>query len=494
MERIGSPGECRFAIAIGILCLVPGIAHAAERYELTEAPDDGRIFNVTSNLTVTGKVYPEAGADKALKLQVDAQFTYDERRLPGTGRESQTLRSVRLYERAAAKVHEQAVSAKPGAEQISNLVLRGSQRLIVAQGQSDGVELFSPSGPLTADELQLLKSPGDSLAVIALLPDSKVEVGETWSPPDWVFPMLANVEAAEKSRLKCTLESAEKNNAVIAVDGEITGITLGVPAHVKLIGRLHYDLDQRSIRRIELTQTEKRSIGTVSPGLDVAAQITITRTLTQNPQRLTDSNLANLPLEPNDASMLLLFEIPDWKMRFFHERGWHLRYQTPEVVILKLMQGGRPIAQCHLKKLPNAEPGNHVPENEFQADIQRTLGKDFQEFVEAEKLKLRDGLYVHRVVAVGSIPDRTIRKETEKKEGEKKDGDKMDPAKQDPAFLPMQWIYYLVAHADGRQVSIAFAIEPKLMEELKGRDLSIVGGLEFLTAGPKLTPAKSTGK
>ncbi len=489
MERSWSRGAIRLIASSVIVALHAGALSAAEKYDLTEAADDARIFKLTTALEVSGKVYPEAGADKALKLAVEAKFAYGERRLPATGREAHSLRSVRHYEHAEATVHEQAVSAKPGGEQLSNLALRGTLRLIVAQGQADGVELFSPSGPLTADELQLLKSPGDSLAAIALLPDAPVEIGESWQPSDWVLPMLTNVEAAEKSTLKCQLESVDKNTARIAVNGEITGITLGVPANVKITGRLLYDLDEHYLRRIELTQAEKRSIGTVSPGLDVSAQVTIARSLDTQTERLTEKNLANLPLEPNDASLLLTFDVPAWKLRFFHDRNWHLRYQTPELVFLKLMHNGRPIAQCHLKKLPDAEPGRHIPEDEFQGDIQRTLGKDFQEFVEAEKLKLRDGLYIFRVVAVGSVPDRNVKKEAAKKEPGKD-----EPATNEPVFLPMQWIYYLVANPDGRQVSFVFATEPKLVEDLKSRDLSIVGGLEFLASGPKVTPTKAKGK
>lgn len=472
MKPNGTFAAVRWMACFALLAWPPSVLRAADSYDLLESADDSRIFKIDVDLQVTGKVYPEPGADKALKLSVEARFGYGERRLAGTGRDAETLRSVRYYDKAEASIHEQALSTKPGGEQLSKLGLRSEVRLIVARGKTDGIELFSPSGPLSADELQLLKAPSDSLAALALLPDSKVEIGESWQPADWLLPMLTNVEAAEKSTLKCTLASVDKNAARVDVVGEITGITLGVPAHVKLTGHFIYDLEQRHIRRIELVQTEKRSIGTVSPGLDVSAQVILTRMVDTKTPRLTDKNLANVPLEPNDASLLLLFDVPVWKLQFFHDRNWHLRYQTPEVIILKLMHEGRPIAQCNLKKLPDAEPGKHIPEEEFQGDIRKTLGKDFQEFVEAEKLKLRDGLFIFRAVAVGSIPDRTEKKES--------------------AFLPMQWNYYLVANPDGRQVSLAFAVEPKLVEEMKSRDLMIVGGLEFQASGPRVTPTKAT--
>ncbi|HTI50647.1 MAG TPA: hypothetical protein VL475_06845 [Planctomycetaceae bacterium] len=457
-----------------MLILSTASAHSAERFELAEKGDDNRIFKVAVALDVSGTVYPEAGADKGLKLAVDGKFAYDERRQAGTGRDAQTLRSVRYYHEAEATIHEQSLAAKATAEQLSSFLLRDPLRLIVAGGQADGVELFSPSGPLTVQELQLLKYPGDSLALLGLLPDSKVEVTESWQPAEWVLPMLAGIEAAEKSKLTCRLESAEKGAAVISVSGEITGLALGVPAHVQITGRLIYDLELRCLRQAELTQTEKRSIGTVSPGLDVSAKVTVTRAVNEQPRRLTDKDLAGIPLEPNDASLLLMFEAPVWNLRFFHDRQWHLRYQTTEMAVLKLLKDGRPTAQCHIKKLPDAEPGGHVTEEQFQEDVRRTLGKDFQEFVEAEKLKLRDGLFVFRVVAVGSVQARNEKKE--------------------PTLIPMQWIYYLVANPEGRQVSFAFAVEPKLAEDLKSRDLSIVGGMEFLSRGPRVTPAKAVGK
>ena len=146
---------------------------AAEQVALTEESPDGRVFRVSAVLNVSGKVYPEAGPDKALNLAADAKFIYDERRLAGTGREAQTLRSVRHYDQAFATIHEQAVGAKAGVEQHSRPALREALRLVVATGQSDGVEVFSPSGPLTVAEVQLLKYPGDSLASLSLLPDSK---------------------------------------------------------------------------------------------------------------------------------------------------------------------------------------------------------------------------------------------------------------------------------------------------------------------------------
>jgi len=87
---------------------------------------------------------------------------------------------------------------------------------------------------------------------------------------------------------------------------------------------------------------------------------------------------------------------------------------------------------------------------------------------------LKEGIYVFRVVAVGSV-DRT----NEKKE---------------PESSPMQWIYYLVANADGRQISFVFSVDPRQAKELENRDLSMVAGIEFLSPRPRPTPAAKAVK
>ena len=117
---------------------------------------------------------------------------------------------------------------------------------------------------------------------------------------------------------------------------------------------------------------------------------------------VTDRDLADLPLEPNDANRLLMFDTPAWNVRFYHDRRWHLFHQTSDVALLRLLDKGGLIAQCNIKKVPDAAPGKHLSREQFQADIERALGNNFQEFVQAETLRLKEGLFVERVVAVGT--------------------------------------------------------------------------------------------
>jgi hypothetical protein len=452
--------------AVWLACTTGGLLTAAERIELREDAADSRIRKVEIELAVNGKLFPEPGPEKALKLEVEAAFDYTERRLAGTGRDAQALRGIRHYDLARASIQ--------AGGQTSNVLLRQSVRLLVAQGQLDGVDLFSPSGPLTYSEVELLRIPGDSLAIVGLLPDSAVEADESWKPAHWVVPLLTGVEAVEKHDLVCRLASVSSVEAVITFTGDVTGATVGAASALHIEGRAVYDRKQNLVTRLELTQTEKRSIGAVSPGLDVAAKTVLTRSLVARPARLTDDDLAGLSLEANEANRLLMFDAPAWNTRFYHDRRWHLFHQTSESALLRLLDGGGLITQCNIKKLPDAEPGQHVSEEQFLADIERTLGKNFGRIEQTEKLKLKDNLFVFRVIVSGTVERRN--------------------AKNEPEPGPMQWNYYLVAHADGRQIAFVFSLDPRQAEELENRDLAIVAGLEFLAARPRPEPAvKRTG-
>ena len=53
--------------------------------------------------------------------------------------------------------------------------------------------------------------------------------------------------------------------------------------------------------------------------------------------------------------------------------------------------------------------------------------------------------------------------------------------------IPVSWIYYLIANADGRQMVLVFTVENTLIERLQNRDVNLAFGIDFV---PKSPPAK----
>ena len=102
-------------------------------------------------------------------------------------------------------------------------------------------------------------------------------------------------------------------------------------------------------------------------------------------------------------------------------------------------------------RCPNREPDKLVSLEDFQADVQRALGKSFGEFVEASQSFNDAHCRMYRVVAEGTASD-----------------------------IPMRWLYYLVADPQGRQAAFTFAVERKVIDRFADADKPLVQSLQFV--------------
>ncbi len=446
----------RFAAALGLLSLLAGgnAATAAAKHALREPVTQTRPYLVKNELEVTGTLETSLGGGKSRKLdlKVDAKLNFIERRLSSGGQGPLSLRSIRQYQTARADID---VSG-----QATSSMLRENRRRIVALGRRDGIVVYSPTGPLTYQELELMRMPGDSLAVQALLPLEEVEVGASWEPASWVMQVLTDTEAVLESKLSCTLKSANGSQARVEFNGKIEGATVGSSTNIDLSGHYIYDQKQQCITRLEIIQKEKRSVGTVTPGLDVTATVSMTRAPASDNGGLTDEVVADVPFDPSPNVMLLRFQTP-WNARFVHGRTWHVFHQSSQVCVLRLVENGSLVAQCNLTRLKQAAPGEHTPIEQFEQDIREALGEKLKEVVSSEKLKTEDDRHVFRLVCKG---------ESNK--------------------IPVQWHYYLCAAPTGDQVAFVFSVSPDLVKKLAGRDEDMAKSIEFFT--PDVTPAAAT--
>jgi len=421
---------------------------AAEKFALAEKSTDERTLSIALELQVDGQLQTSIGGGKALglKLSADAQFRFHERRLPGTGRDAKTLRSIRLYDSAAAtiKVNDQSTRTQ----------LNPRRRLIVAHGKREGPVLYSPTGALNSDQLDLLTTPGDSLSVLGLLPANEVEVGQEWQPQSWVIQMLTATDAVLKHELVCRLESVESAVAEVSFSGKIEGAIAGASTNISIEGHYQFDLNQKCMTHVKLTQTEKRSVGTVSPGMDVTAIVEVTRTSERATSVFDKSVLAKIPFEPSRDDLKLQLD-PPWRFRLFHHRSWHVFHQTREVAVLRLLDKGSLIAQCNVSLIPAAAAGKHTPEEQFQSDILSALGDKLKSITKAEQIKTDDGMFLFRVTAAGEA-----------------------------GGIPMHWFYHLCAAPTGHQAAFVFSVETKMLERFGQHDVKLVKSVRFLPVAP----------
>lgn len=432
---------------IAVFIFVCGIATRvfAESYSLQEM-DSSRAIRTDMTATFTGSLFVQQSGEKLgkLSLNVDATARFDERRLPPSGRDELAYRALRNYRQMSAEIDVN--------QEKNRLSLPSNLRLLVAEGQREGIMLYSQELILSRNNIDLLNVPGDPLAVLPLLPPTDVEVGQEWSPDSWAVQMLSAVEAVTDSKMTCKLSQVQGDVATITFEGSVKGAVVGAETEISISGKYAFDLDENLITSIELTQKEKRSVGTVNPGMDVEAKVVCRREAIEVPAALSDTKLDSVPLDPGEKAKLLTFQPNGWQLRFFHDRNWYLFQEVPEVVILRLIESGSLIAQCNVARIRSVAPGEHTSEERFQEDIARSLGERLKEIVSADQLKVRDNRYIYRVIVEGAANN-----------------------------LEMVWVYYLVANPDGRQISFVFAVEKKLLKQLDARDVDIVTSTQFLT-------------
>ncbi|MBI1310376.1 hypothetical protein GC176_03640 [bacterium] len=429
------------AIAIVFLLTMTATAGVA----MSGSADDDRAFSVRCRLEVAGDLQTAAPDSKGvtLPMKADARLSFLERRLPAGGKDAEAFRSVRSYQVGEARIE---VSGQPTENH-----LPADGRLIVAEGRSNGVRLWCPSQPMTFDSLDLLSTPGDSLALHALLPETEVEAGATWQPAFWVLPLLTGVEAVSKHELNCRLEKVDEKFAVIAVNGSVEGAIDGALTKIAVNGQVAWDLEKQHIRQAKITQTEERAVGVVSPGMKVTATMYVDRLPSSLGGPLSGSSVESIPIVPEAQQLALQFNSP-WDFHFACDRNWHLFHQTNEVAVLRLVEKGSLIAQCNVSKVPQVAAGSHTPEQTFQNDIRTALAGQLQQMTKAEQLETTDGRWLYRVTATGMSNNR-----------------------------PMTWYYYLCAAPDGRQVAFAFSLETRFVEQFANRDLGFARSLTFGT-------------
>lgn len=413
--------------------------------ELVEDLASTRVMDVKARVSLSGLFFT-AGTESAVKMKVEsgAAFFFQERFLKTSGVGADAYRSYRSYTGAEAN---KIVDTRK-----TNTKLNGSLARLVAQAEPGGINFHSNSHHMSREDLDLLRMPGDTLPALGLLPAGKVEKGDTWKPPLWSAQSICGIEAMLKNDIQCQLVSFTDTQASVSFAGSVRGAGYGATAEIKLKGSFTFDRTINAIDHFEMTHSEKRSVGSVSPGMDVVAKIKWDR-MAALKSRISDKNVAEVPLIPDPETDMLSFTTP-WGVSFLHDRSWHIFHKTPELCILRLVESGSLVAQANITKVIDANPGESTSEKTFQQDIRESLGARLKKIESAALIKTGDDRRIYQVIANGKVNKR-----------------------------PMNWRYYLCTDASGKQTAFVFTVGDDQLQKLAKRDQSVVTSAKFSKVG-----------
>lgn len=438
-----STKQCSLAVVVLMLLAATGQAHAGQTFALQSKCQVGSISRIVADLEVGGNL-KVAGQDKVqtLPMSVVAKLAYDEKILGLGGLSAEGRRSIRHYDQPSAVIKIDKAVLKP--------TLRDDRRTIAAELKEKACTLFSPMGPLTREELDLIEVVGNSMLVESLLPAEPVEISKPWQHDNTVLAALLCLDAISHSEVESTLTEVVDGVAKISMAGTLNGAVGGVATEIQLKARYNFDMNSGRVNWFAISIKENRSVGHVGPGLDIVAKLRMQITPDVASELLSEKELSGLPLDLETAGTLLRYESSKSGFGMHHDRRWYFTRDNPDLAVLRLVDRGELVAQCNLSPLKNLKPGERMTLAEFQADVERALGKGFGQFLQASESTNAQGQHVLRVIATGIV-----------------------------AELPIQWNYYLVTSPDGQRVAFAFTLEQNLVERFAEADQSLVDSVEF---------------
>src|SRR5262249_43825723 len=150
-----------------------------------------------------------------MPLGASAEHVFAERIL-SVAKTGSVDKTARLYETAQATITT--------GQHVSKRSLRTDRKLLVAQWQNDDLTVYSPSGALLRDELDLCSEHFDTLHLAGLLPGGERSVGDTWKISNVVVQALCHFEGLTEQKLVGKLEAVTENVALFTITGPATGI------------------------------------------------------------------------------------------------------------------------------------------------------------------------------------------------------------------------------------------------------------------------------
>lgn len=427
-------------LVVTMLCgLFSQAATAAEKADLVPVFEPDAAVRVDVVLEAVGDLrFKEKEKIQTLPTSVAARQTYDEKRVTGNSAGS----TVRLYVGAEANLQ---VDKTP-----SKITLRGDRNLIVSQPTDAQPQLFSAIGPLSADELDLLQVPFNSGLVDLLLPRKTTAVGESWKHDDSLMSALLNLDAVSQSDVSSTLAAVDEKAARIEFKGSAQGALGGVATEFEIEGRYKFDLAAKRVVWLAVVLKEQRSIGHVEPGITATSRVQMVLSPTTLPAPLTDGALAEFDLEAKPEYLQIEFASSPGRYSLKHERRWHMMTDAREVLSLRMVDRGDLVAQCNVRAVAAADAERRPTLAQFQADIRRSIDKNFRQFARVSESENSLGYTVFRAEAIGDVQD-----------------------------LEIHWLYYLVQDRAGHQVVFAFTCEQPMLERLGELDQEIVNSVRF---------------
>ena len=364
------------------LVLVSGLARAdQEPVLLREAFPEGYSYRVSCSTDFSGSLQVTArnakgDQPKPLKVSGSSTIEYDERVLEA-GRNGPVHKTLRLYRQIdfqrSVDGETQKSTIRPEVRRM--VVLR--ENLIKAS--------FSLEGPLTWEELDLIRTDVFTPALAGLLPERPVRPGEHWAASPAAVKELTDMEQIDEGTIDCWFdeitEVSRHRQARIGFKGSIRGINQDGSNRQPLEGYLHFDLESRHVSYLSLRGGLAFLERDGSNRGGIEGRFVLTRQANVDAPQLSDLAIRGKRLEPNEENSQLLYVNPQLGLQLTYPRRWHVGGVRGRQVTLDEARGGSGIL------LSVETPGGVPSGNQFLTEATSALRQQGLKIVREERVR-----------------------------------------------------------------------------------------------------------
>lgn len=310
---------------LAFLLMLGGVslAGAQQPLRLRETIQPGQFFQVHMRVDLGGSLdLPlENGENRPRQLTIKGQSTvnYAERIL-ALNRASQVERTIRLYQKMEFE-------RKVG-DQLQQTHLRPQVRRLVLLRHQQMEVPFSPDGPLTWGEIDLVRTDVFTPALLGLLPEVPVRPGDSWNASTAAVQELTDFERIERGSLVCRFEEitalAGRRQARMSFRGTIQGIGEDGPSRHDLNGTFYFDLESNHLGSLSMQGTHHLLDKDGKSAGKIEGSFILSRQPVPRCPELADEELRRISTEPNEENTQLLYENPDLGLRFLYPRHWRV--------------------------------------------------------------------------------------------------------------------------------------------------------------------------
>jgi hypothetical protein len=309
-----------------VLGLLTGIlsgrrAAAEEIVHLRELFPPDYQYHVSTRAELSGKLTlpPPDKGKKAVTLAVSgaSALEYDERILDS--KDGVVVRTVRLYRRID-------LDRKVG-DQTQRAGLRPTMRRLVLLREKGLTGPFCPEGPLTYEELDLVRRDEFTPTLVGLLPDGPVKPGDHWTAQATAVRELTSLERLE-GKLDCRLEGVvtleKRRHARVAFSGTVKGVNEDGPCEESLEGYYYFDMESNHLGYLSMRPVQRLLNKDGEEVGRVEGQFVVTRQAHTESKELSAAALKDLTLTPTPDNTLLLYENAELGLSFVYPRRWRI--------------------------------------------------------------------------------------------------------------------------------------------------------------------------